>query len=97
MSSYKGRLVNKHLQAYLLSRNTHPVEQLGGDNMKHILFVFTSANRNLTGGQTVRLRTSVSHACPATDAEQGYYLPEAAHPYYSTFPLCISRSSVPRP
>ncbi|KAM5540343.1 hypothetical protein V8D89_005801 [Ganoderma adspersum] len=32
--------------------------------MKHILFVFTSANKNLTGGQT------------------GYYLPEAAHPYY---------------
>ncbi|KAI1786694.1 class I glutamine amidotransferase-like protein [Ganoderma leucocontextum] len=32
--------------------------------MKRILFVFTSANKNLAGGQT------------------GYYLPEAAHPYY---------------
>ncbi|KAG6825935.1 hypothetical protein H0H92_001804 [Tricholoma furcatifolium] len=33
-----------------------------------VLFVFTSANRNLTGGQT------------------GWYLPEAAHPYWVLIP-----------
>ena len=32
-----------------------------------VLFVFTSANKTLTGAQT------------------GWYLPEAAHPYYGTY------------
>lgn len=36
--------------------------------MSKVLFVFTSANTNLTGGNT------------------GWYLPEAAHPYYVLAP-----------
>ncbi|KIK59507.1 hypothetical protein GYMLUDRAFT_44478 [Collybiopsis luxurians FD-317 M1] len=36
--------------------------------MPSVLFVFTSANKNLKGGQT------------------GWYLPEAAHPYYTLAP-----------
>lgn len=45
-----------------------------------ILFVFTSANKNLKGGQTVTAHSITSNAY--LRFFQGWYLPEAAHPYY---------------
>lgn len=51
-----------------------------------ILFVFTSANKNLKGGQTVSLIVACVSCIYLTVIYQGWYLPEAAHPYYVLAP-----------
>jgi len=51
--------------------------------MPAVLFVLTSANKTLTGTQTVCgsfISLLVNLSC---FFQQGWYLPEAAHPYYT--------------
>ena len=57
---------------------------------KRILFVFTSANRTLTGANTVShyggSHPWLANQPPNRVSNQGWYLPEAAHPYYILAP-----------
>jgi hypothetical protein len=54
--------------------------------MPSVLFVFTSANKNLSGAQTVRIPDTLLILIFTMVAMQGWYLPEAAHPYYVLSP-----------
>lgn len=56
---------------------------------KKILFVFTSANKTLTGAPTVSPHINVDLTLKWWLNElhrQGWYLPEGAHPYYTLAP-----------
>lgn len=53
--------------------------------MPAVLFVLTSANKNLLGGPAVRFLASFPAWVQLT-IYQGWYLPEAAHPYYILAP-----------
>lgn len=54
--------------------------------MPSVLFVFTSANKTLSGAQTVRIPDTCNINKYLQCCMQGWYLPEAAHPYYVLSP-----------
>lgn len=58
-----------------------------------VLFIFTSAGKTLKDNNCVR--SSVSTGKTYVDTFQGWYLPEAAHPYYILQDTCDIRFAAP--
>lgn len=67
------------------------------DMAKRILFVLTSADKTVVGTTTVRFPHPRSHAFNNPDniclCFQGWFLPEAAHPYYGKLHLVLSSAT----